>query len=104
MEILYQDRILLFCIRPGPVYRRARGLPNSSGSPLRQKRGCARWQPAGPCGQRAHGPGPPLLPAFYTADSEGGFEKEYLAVVHGAPAEERGTFRDLLWAGTRPGV
>lgn len=27
---------------------------------------------------------------------EGEFEKEYIAVVHGAPAEERGTLRDLL--------
>ena len=25
------------------------------------------------------------------------FEKEYLAVVHGCPAEPEGTFRDLLW-------
>ena len=27
---------------------------------------------------------------------DGEFEKEYLAVVHGCPAEEAGTFRDLL--------
>lgn len=27
---------------------------------------------------------------------EGRFEKKYLAVVHGAPAEERGTLRDML--------
>lgn len=34
---------------------------------------------------------------------EGRFHKEYLAVVHGAPAERAGTFRDLLRRDTREG-
>ncbi len=28
---------------------------------------------------------------------EGEFDKEYVAVLHGAPAEEKGSLRDLLW-------
>ncbi len=28
---------------------------------------------------------------------EGEFDKEYLAVLHGAPPEQKGTLRDLLW-------
>ena len=101
MEILYQDVDILVCIKPARVLSTDEpgGLPELVRESLGDKSADVRT---------VHRldrvvSGLMVLARNAAAASElsrqireGGFEKEYLAVVHGAPAEERGTFRDLL--------
>ena len=101
MEILYQDADILVCIKPARVLSTDEpgGLPELVRESLGDKSADVRT---------VHRldrvvSGLMVLARNAAAASElsrqireGGFEKEYLAVVHGAPAEERGTFRDLL--------
>ena len=101
MEILYQDADILVCIKPARVLSTDEpgGLPELVRESLGDKSADVRT---------VHRldrvvSGLMVLARNAAAASElsrqireGGFEKEYLAVVHGAPAEECGTFRDLL--------
>ena len=101
MEILYQDADILVCIKPARVLSTDEpgGLPELVRQALGEKDADVRT---------VHRldrvvSGLMVLARNAAAASElsrqireGCFEKEYLAVVHGAPAEKSGTFRNLL--------
>ena len=101
MEILYQDADILVCIKPARVLSTDEpgGVPDlireSLGDPKADVRTVHRLD-------RVVG-GLMVLARNARAASElsrqireNEFEKEYMAVVHGSPEEDRGTFRDLL--------
>ncbi len=101
MEILYQDSDILVCIKPPRVLSTDEpgGLPEllrqHLGDPKADIRTVHRLD-------RVVG-GVMVLARNAKAASElsrqireDSFEKEYLAVIHGCPAEDTGTLRDLL--------
>lgn len=101
MEILYRDGDIVVCIKPARVLSTDEpgGLPDLLREALGEPNGDFRT---------VHRldrvvSGVMVLARNATAASElsrqvrqGEFGKAYLAVVHGAPAEKQGTFRDLL--------
>lgn len=101
MEILYQDQDILVCIKPARVLSTDEpgGLPDLCREALGDKNADVRT---------VHRldrvvSGVMVIARNARAASElsrqirdNEFEKEYLAVVHGIPAEPRGTLRDLL--------
>ena len=101
MEILYQDADILVCIKPARVLSTDEpgGVPDliraTLGDPKADVRTVHRLD-------RVVG-GLMVLARNAKAASElsrqireNEFEKEYMAVVHGCPAEDRGTLRDFL--------
>ncbi len=101
MKIAYQDADILVCIKPARVLSTDEpgGVPDLArealGDPKADVRTVHRLD-------RVVGGLMVLARNARTASElsrqirENEFEKEYLAVVHGCPPEERGTFRDLL--------
>lgn len=102
MEILYSDAEILVCIKPPRVLSTDEpgGLPElvrqALGDPNADVRTVHRLDRAVS--------GLIILARNKAAASklsrqirEGGFDKEYLAVVHGVPGEEEGTLKDLLF-------
>lgn len=101
MEIVYADADILVCIKPARVLSTDEpgGLPDLCREALGDQNADVRT---------VHRldrvvSGLMVLARNAAAASElsrqirdNAFEKEYLAVVHGRPAEEKGTFRDLL--------
>ena len=101
MEILYQDKDILVCIKPARVLSTDEpgGLPELVRQALGDEKADVRT---------VHRldrvvSGLMVLARNAAAASElsrqireGGFEKEYLAVIHGVPPETQGTMRDLL--------
>ena len=101
MQILYNDAAVLVCVKPAGVLSTDEpgGLPSLLRAALGEAEADLRTVHRL---DRAVG-GLMVLACGAAAASElsrqvreGGFEKEYLAVVHGAPPE-RGELRDLLW-------
>ena len=101
MEILYSDAEILVCIKPPRVLSTDEpgGLPDlvrqALGDPNADVRTVHRLD--------REVSGLIVLARNKAAASklsrqirEGGFDKEYLAVVHGVPGEEEGTLKDLL--------
>lgn len=99
MEILYQDEKLIVCVKPAGVLSTDEpgGLPELLRAQLETEniRTVHRLD-------RVVG-GLMVLARTSRAAADlsaqirdGIFEKEYTAVIHGAPAEDAGTFRDLL--------
>ena len=97
MEILRQDNCIVLCVKPAGVLSTDEpgGMPSlvreALGDPVADVRTVHRLD-------RVVG-GLMVLEAASALGRQimdGRFEKEYLAVVHGAPPEERGTFTDLL--------
>lgn len=96
MEIFYQDEYLLVCVKPSGVastdlpalLQKELGLEN----PLRTVHRLD--QPVSGLmvlAKRKH-----TASDLSAQIREGSFQKEYLAVVHGCPDAQEGTFRDLL--------
>ena len=99
MEIIYKDPQVLVCIKPQGVLSTDEpgGLPDL----LRQELGDANVRTVHRLDRVVGG----LMVLGRTARAasdlsreirEGGFEKEYLAVLHGVPQEPEGILRDLL--------
>lgn len=101
MELIYQDRDVVVCIKPPRVLSTDEpgGLPElvreALGEPNANIRTVHRLDRVVS--------GLMVLARTNKSASElsrqirgGEFEKEYLAVLHGVPAEDRGTLRDLL--------
>ena len=101
MEILYKDRDILVCVKPPRVLSTDEpgGLPElvrqELGDPKADVRTVHRLDRV-VSGLMVLARNAAAASELSRQIREGGFEKEYLAVVHGAPAEECGTFRDLL--------
>ena len=101
MEILYSDADILVCVKPARVLSTDEpgGLPELVRQALGDEKADVRTV------HRLDRVVSGLMVLARNADSaselsrqirEGAFGKEYLAVVHGAPREQAGTFRDLL--------
>lgn len=101
MELLYQDKRILVCLKPAGVLSTDEpgGVPELARAALGDPGACVRTVHRL---DRVVG-GLMVLARSARAASElsaqiraGTFGKEYLAVVHGAPAPAAGTFTDLL--------
>ncbi len=101
MEILYSDADILVCVKPARVLSTDEpgGLPELVRQALGDEKADVRTV------HRLDRVVSGLMVLARNAASaselsrqirEGAFEKEYLAVVHGTPREQAGTFRDLL--------
>ena len=101
MEILYSDAEILVCIKPPRVLSTDEpgGLPDlvrqALGDPNADVRTVHRLDRA-VSGLIVLARNKAAASKLSRQIREGGFDKEYLAVVHGVPGEEEGTLKDLL--------
>ena len=102
MELLYKDEKILACIKPAgvPSTDEPGGLPELVRAALGDPK--ATVKTVHRLDQVVSG----VMVLARTARAASDlseqirsrqFEKDYLAVIHGCPAEPEGTFRDLLW-------
>lgn len=101
MEILYEDRDILVCVKPPRVLSTDEpgGLPElvrqELGDPKADVRTVHRLDRV-VSGLMVLARNPAAASELSRQIREGTFQKEYLAVVHGGPSVPEGTFRDLL--------
>lgn len=101
MEILYRDQYLTVCIKPPQLL--SEQTPNGDGlADLVAKEnggyvGVVHRLDRGVGGVMVYANTPEAAAALSSAVQSRGMEKEYLAVLHGIPAEREGTLRDLLF-------
>lgn len=101
MELLYQDDDILVCIKPARVLSTDEpgGLPEllrqALGDPKADIRTVHRLDRV-VSGVMVLARNPFAASELSRQIREDGFEKEYLAVIHGEPASDSGTLRDLL--------
>lgn len=102
MEILYSDEKIIVCIKPAgvPSTDEPGGVPDLARQALGDPK--ATVKTVHRLDQVVSG----VMVLARTARAASDlseqirlhrFEKEYLAVIHGTPKEQEGTFRDLLW-------
>ena len=102
MEILYMDKDILVCIKPARVLSTDEpgGLPErireALGDPKADIRTVHRLDRV-VSGVMVLARNAKAASELSRQIREDEFEKEYLAVLHGIPAEREGTLRDLLW-------
>jgi len=101
MELIYQDEYLLVCVKPAGVLSTDEpgGVPELArralGDPGAQVRTVHRLDRV-VSGLMVLARSQQAASALSEQIRKHQFEKEYLAVVHGCPAEASGTYRDLL--------
>ena len=101
MELIYQDKDILVCIKPARVLSTDEpgGLPElcrqALGNPNADVRTVHRLDRV-VSGLMVLARNAQAASELSRQIRENEFEKEYLAVVHGCPGEEMGTLRDLL--------
>ena len=100
MELLYQDKDMVICIKPAGV--KSTDEPGGLPDMVRQALGDDNVRTVHRLDQAVSGLMVLARRAKAAAElsrqiREGTFEKEYLAVVHGAPEQAEGTLRDLLY-------
>lgn len=100
MEIVYQDKDIVVCIKPAGVL--STDEPGGMPDLVRAAIGDTNVRTVHRLDQTVSGL--MVLARRSKAASElsrqireGQFEKEYLAVIHGDPKDDSGTYRDLLW-------
>ncbi len=100
MEIVYMDEDVIVCIKPAGVL--STDEPGGLPALLRQELGISQVRTVHRLDRVVSG----LMVLARTASAaselsrqvrDGEFEKEYLAVVHGQPEADAGTYRDLLY-------
>ncbi len=101
MKLIYQDKQILVCTKPGGVLSTDEpgGMPDLIRAGLGDKNACVRTvhrldRVVG--GLMVFARTPKAASELSRQIRERTFDKEYLAVVHGAPETGRGTYRDLL--------
>ena len=101
MELIYVDKDILICVKPAGVRSTDEpgGVPELAraalGNPKADVRTVHRLDQV-VSGLMVLARSAPAASELARQIREGEFQKEYLAVVHGAPPEAAGTFRDLL--------
>ena len=101
MEILYQDDHILVCLKPARVLSTDEpgGLPDllrqALGDPGADIRTVHRLDRV-VSGVMVVARNPQAASELSRQIREDRFQKEYLAILHGAPPQDSGTFRDLL--------
>lgn len=103
MELLYADDALVVCVKPAGV-RSTDEVPSlvsqALGDPQTLVRTVHRLdQVVG--GLMVLARSPQAASELSRQIREGGFEKEYTAVIHGSPAQDSGRLRDLLYRDRR---
>ena len=102
MELIYVDKDIVVCIKPARVLSTDEpgGLPElvreALGDPKADIRTVHRLDRV-VSGVMVLARNAKAASELSRQIREDAFEKEYLAVVHGCPAEPKGTLRDLLW-------
>ena len=102
MDILYRDKHIIVCIKPAGVV--STEAPGGMPALLREALGDEKAA-IFPVHRLDRDVGGLMVYALSSAAAaalsrritEGGFQKEYLALVHGCPEEENGRFDDLLF-------
>ena len=101
MELIYQDKDIVVCIKPARVLSTDEpgGVPDlvreALGDPKADVRTVHRLDRV-VSGLMVLARNAKAASELSRQIRENEFEKEYLAVLHGCPSEERGTLRDLL--------
>lgn len=101
MELLYQDADILICVKPARVLSTDEpgGVPDLArealGDPKADVRTVHRLDRV-VSGLMVLARNAKAASELSRQIRDGQFQKEYMAVVHGAPNEDRGTLRDLL--------
>ena len=101
MELVYVDNDILVCLKPARVLSTDEpgGVPDLArealGDPKADVRTVHRLDRV-VSGLMVLARNPKAASELSRQIREDGFEKEYLAVVHGCPEAQRGTLRDLL--------
>lgn len=102
MEFIYQDSSILVCVKPAGVLSTDEpgGMPELARAALGEPQGCVRTvPPAGPGGERAHGPGQdprrPLLSSPARSGSNASKRNTWLSST-AAPRRRKAPCRDLL--------
>ncbi len=101
MELVYKDKDILVCVKPPRVLStdEAGGVPELArqalGDPNADVRTVHRLDRV-VGGLMVLARNPSAAAELSRQIRENTFQKEYLAVVHGCPSPEQGTFRDLL--------
>ena len=101
MKLLYQDKYLLVCTKPAGVLSTDEpgGMPDLVRAGLGNKKACVRTVhrlDRVVSGVMVFARTPGAASELSRQIREHGFEKEYLAVIHGVPAEPEGRLTDLL--------
>ena len=102
VEILYQDERILVCCKPAGLLSTddENGLPGVLRAQLGDEHACIRTVhrlDAAVSGVMVYARSQMAASLLSEQIREGKFQKEYLAVVHGAPEAPEGELQDLLW-------
>ena len=105
MDVLFHDNYIIVCIKPAGVSSEEAGI-NGMPALLRAESGCADVYPVhrldtAAAGLMVYAKTAAAAAALSKAITEGIFQKEYLAAVHGRPAEPAGEYADLLFKDAR---
>lgn len=101
MELIYQDKDIIVCVKPAGVLSTDEpgGVPElvraALGDPNANVRTVHRLDQT-VSGLMVLARRSKAASELSRQIREGGFEKEYVAVIHGTPSEDRGELRDLL--------
>lgn len=101
MKLIYQDKQILVCTKPPGILSTDEpgGMPDLVRAGLGNKKACVRTVhrlDRVVSGVMVFARTPEAASELSRQIREHTFDKEYLAVVHGEPEAERGTYRDLL--------
>lgn len=101
MKLIYQDKQILVCTKPAGILSTDEpgGMPDLIRAGLGNKKACVRTVhrlDRVVSGVMVFARTPEAASELSRQIREHTFEKEYLAVVHGTPESEKGTYRDLL--------
>jgi len=96
IKILYEDEQLAVCIKPNGVDSE-RGVPELLSEALDGEFFCVHRLDKPTGGVMVYARTREAAAVLSASFAEGRTQKQYLAAVQGAPEEERGSFRDLLY-------
>lgn len=101
MEIFYEDDDVIVCRKPAGLSSQRTDSGNDMITALAQPRQCEIYPvhrlDVQTSGLMVYAKNPRSASSLCAAVTDGRFVKEYLALVHGSPAEKEGVFTDLLF-------
>lgn len=102
IRILHEDNNIIVCIKPVGLLSEEGGLPDALAQQCRvEKIYCVHRLDRAVGGLMVYAKNARAAAALTESMSRGEFQKEYLALVHGRPAEPEGTYNDLLFKDSR---
>ena len=96
-EIIYQDKYLAVAVKPAGVISESPGMPELLRDCLGGEFFCVHRLDAGVGGVMVYARTGQAAGRLSAAVAQRSLTKEYLAVVQGRPAQDRGVLRDLLF-------